>query len=157
MNFLSSAPSITLVLTSLSIIAYRDEQTDFTIGEIEHLMDLLIAVGEEIHNRGSRARRNGRMAATRWKLRTTPDRPSFAFTNFGAGLPNTSIARLTTAMMLMASLHWPTAPLSGTRQCAIQDLAFSLHHAVKDLCQFAGWVVLLEASISSVVPPLWAR
>ena len=47
-----------------------------------------------------------------------------------------------------------TAPRSGTRQCAIQDLSVDLHHAVKVFDQFAGWMVPREASISSVVPPL---
>ena len=59
-----------------------------------------------------------------------------------------------TAMKAMASLRWSTAPRSGTRQCAIQDLGVDLHHPVKVFDQFAGWMVLREASISSVVPPL---
>ena len=48
-------------------------------------------------------------------------------------------------------------PLSGTRQGAFQDLGVDLHHAVKVFDLFAEWMVLCEASISSVVPPLGAR
>ena len=75
------------------------------------------AVGAEIHHRGEDPelvemvdQLTRRLRALGRKLRTTRKRPSFAFTNFGAALPNTSMSRLTTAMMVMASLHWSTAP-----------------------------------------------
>ena len=60
-------------------------------------------------------------------------------------------------MKAMASLRSSTAPKSGTRQGALQDLGVDLHHAVRVFDLFAEWMVLCEASISSVVPPLGAR
>ena len=51
-------------------------------------------------------------------------------------------------MKAMASLRWSTAPLSGTRQGAIQDLGVDLHHAVRVfdlfdlLCRATPWGTL---------------
>ena len=43
--------------------------------------------------------------------------------------------------------------MGGSRHGAFQDFGVDLHHAVKVVDLFAEWMVLCEASISSVVPP----
>ena len=54
------------------------------------------------------------------------------------------MSRLTTAMMVMASTRWSTAPPSGMRQCAIQDLGFGLH--------LDGWCFVVRRSPLSCHP-----
>ena len=143
------------------------QQGDLSTEKCEDLLALLIAVRNELHDRGEDA-----LVELVYQLmdRLLDDDTSEiandaratipVFTTSGAEPPDASISRSTTAtkrttaMKAMASLRWSTAPLSGTRQGAIQDFGVDLQHAVKVFELFAGWMVLREASISSVVPPL---
>ena len=141
---LRSGSARTGELTPDSIIADRDEQTflpeyrgarNFTMGGIEHLMYLLIAVSDEKLTRGEDPEFGDMVDQLMWQLhvgRRVTDHPLPSRTLVW-GCPTLRSHRLTTAMMVMASLRWPWPP----PPCAFRDcvrfttLASTVHHAAK--------------------------
>ena len=98
-------------------------------------MELLIAVDDEIRSRGEDLElvemidRVGNLTA---RLRKSLRR---ATTNFGVGLPGTSISRLTIAMWLPSS----AAPVSSTQSSSRREVLLPVR-----------WMGVRETSISSV-------
>ena len=148
------------LLTSHSIIADRDEQTsllecrgarDLTIGETEHLMDLLIAAGDEIHNRGEDPELVEMVDHLMCRLLGSD-------TSEIADEARQTIPRLH-ELWCGAAQHFDLTAddsddgdgfrCTGPRHAsAVRDS----RHAVQVFCLFAGWVVLREVDLLCRAP-----